>query len=42
MDFSLKEAIGLLLGLMICGIVFAALLNFHAFDSIGNIIGGVL
>lgn len=42
MDFSLKESLGLLIGLAVCAMVFYALLNFGFFDSIGQIIGGVL
>ena len=42
MDLSLKEAVGILLGLLVCGMVFYALLNFHAFDGIGKIVEGVL
>lgn len=42
MDLSLKEGLGLLVGLVVCAIIFFALLNFGFFNTIGEIIEGVV
>lgn len=42
MDFSLKEALGLTVSLVVTALVLYALLKFEAFNMIGEIIEGVL
>ena len=42
MDFSLKEAMGIVVALVASAIVFLTLLNFGFFDGIGKIIEKVI